>query len=234
MATKPKKNQEYKEITYSSTHWNHLESLRNKALPVMTALEAFHLKATVHGSIARGDTKQTSDVDIFISELQNSFHIETALEKAKIPINTRFLVQATPNYAMKAHIQIDETTTITFPLMHMRRAEREFYQSGGELNLPQLKTRTRVIGVDKRLMLIEPTKKGHIESSIINQEEHVAKILHISAETVYDRVHTLLKRERVGRTGVFVKKELPPDETFEGLLKKLAEANPAVRRRFNG
>jgi predicted nucleotidyltransferase len=30
----------------------------------------------------------------------------------------------------------------------------------------------------------------------------------------------------------FVKKELAPDETFELALKKLSEANPAVRRRM--
>ena len=81
-------------------------------------------------------------------------------------------------------------------------------------------------------MLIEPTEKGHVESSIIGREEFAAKILGISAETVLDRVHTLLKRDTVGRTGVFVKKELAPDETFELALKKLSDLNPAVRRRM--
>jgi len=47
-----------------------------------------------------------------------------------------------------------------------------------------------------------------------------------------DRVHALLKRDAVGRTGVFVKKELKPDETFEMALKRLADKNPAVRRRL--
>jgi len=41
-----------------------------------------------------------------------------------------------------------------------------------------------------------------------------------------------LKRDEVGRTGVFIKKELAPDETFEMALKKLADDNPAVRRRI--
>ena len=58
------------------------------------------------------------------------------------------------------------------------------------------------------------------------------KFLGISAETVLDRVHALLKRDTVGRTGVFVKKELVQDETFELALKKLSEQNPAVRRRM--
>jgi predicted nucleotidyltransferase len=49
---------------------------------------------------------------------------------------------------------------------------------------------------------------------------------------VLDRVHALLRRNEVGRTGVFIEKELSPDETFEMALKKLADQNPAVRRRL--
>ena len=64
---------------------------------------------------------------------------------------------------MKAHIEIAEKITVTFPLMEMRRVEREFYRFGGEANLSQLKAGIRVPGVDKRLMLIEPTEKGHEE-----------------------------------------------------------------------
>lgn len=234
MAVKPTKSGEYREVTYTNARWTKLKTLRSKALPIMTALEAGHLHSTVHGSLARGDVKETSDIDIFIPEIQSSFQIETALEKANIRVNSRFLVQATPNYAMKAHIEIDENTTVSFPLMDMRRVEREFYQFGGEADMQKLKSNARVAGVDKRLMLIEPTEKGHVESSIIGQEEHVAKLLGISTETVLDRVHALLKRDSVGRTGVFVKKELASDETFESVLKRLIEANPAVRRRIKG
>lgn len=232
MAVKPTRSSDYREITYSTVRWQVLERLRCRAVEIMTALESAHLNSIVHGSIARGDVNEGSDVDIFISEVQNSFQIETALEKARMPINTRLLVQATPNCAMKAHIEIDELTTVTFPLMEMRRVEREFYQFGGEANLNQLEKGIRVAGVDKRLMLIEPTKKGHVESSIIGKEESTAKILGIATETVLDRVHTLLKRDTVGRTGIFIKKELTTDETFELGLKKLTDANPAVRRRM--
>ena len=232
MAVKPTKQGEYKEVTYSSLRWHQLKQLRSKAVWVMEALDAFHLPSLTHGSIARGDVKLGSDVDIFIPEVQNSFQVETALEKAKIPINSRLVVQATPSYAMKAHIEVDEQTTVSFPLMEMRRVEREFYRFGGEVNLAQLKTDVRVAGVDKRLMLIEPTEKGHVESCVVGREEFAAKILRVSAETVLDRVHALLKRDAVGRTGVFVKKELLQDETFELALKKLSEMNPAVRRRM--
>ncbi|MGD6805993.1 MAG: nucleotidyltransferase domain-containing protein [Candidatus Bathyarchaeia archaeon] len=232
MAVKPTKHQDTREVSYNMERWNRLRLLRKKATEVTAALEAYHLPAIVHGSVARGDVKINSDVDVFIAEAQSSFQVEMALEKAKIPINTRFIVQATPNYAMKAHIEINENTTVTFPLMEMRRVEREFYRFGGEINLSQLEADVRVAGVDKRLMLIEPTPTGHNESSIVGREEVVAKLLGISAETVLDRVHTLLRRDSVGRTGVFIKKQLMPDETFELALKRLAEANPAVRRRI--
>ena len=231
MAAKPKKHVDYKEVTYTSRRWALLGELREKTARLMVALEDFRLQTLVHGSIARGDVNKNSDIDVFIAEPPSSFLVETALEKARVPVNARLLVQATPNYAMKAYIEIDAKTSISFPLMRMRRVEREFYKFGGEINLNQLKAGTRVAGVNKRLMLIEPTEKGHMESSIIGCEEYAAKILGVSAETVLDRVHALLKRDEVGRTGVFVKRELAPDETFEMALKKLADENPAVRRR---
>lgn len=232
MTIKPVKNSETREIIYTNIHWTQLATFRKKADIIMTALKRFHLQAIVHGSIARGDVRDSSDIDIFIPEVQNSFLVETALQQAKISANTRFIVQATPNYAMKAHIEIDESTIVSFPLMQMRRVEREFYKFGGEITLNQLTANIRVSGVDKRLMLIEPTEKGHIESTIVGKEEFAAKIIGVSSETVLDRVHALLKRDAVGRTGVFLKRELLPDETFEQTLKKASEMNPAVRRRM--
>ena len=232
MTVKPEKRADYKKVIYNSARWTLLQQYREKATQIMAALESFHLQALAHGSLARGDVNEKSDIDIFIPEPQSSFLVETALEKARIPTNARLVVQATPTYAMKAHIEIDAKTSVSFPLMRMRKVEREFYKFGGEINLNHLRAGTRVAGVDKRLMLIEPAEKGHTESSVIGCEERVAKILGISAETVLDRVHALLKRDEVGRTGVFIKKELASDETFEMALKKLADENPAVRRRL--
>ncbi|MCJ7763287.1 nucleotidyltransferase domain-containing protein [Candidatus Bathyarchaeota archaeon] len=231
MAVKPEKRADYREATYNKAHWTLLREYREKAAQVTAALASFHLQALAHGSIARGDVNTKSDIDIFIPEPQSSFLVETALETAKIRINARLVFQATPTYTMKAHIEIDDKTSVSFPLMRMRKVEREFYTFGGEITPNQLGTGVRVAGVDKRLMLIEPTEKGHVESSVIGREENAAKILGISGETVLDRVHALLKRDEVGRTGVFIKKELAADETFEMALKKLADDNPAVRRR---
>jgi predicted nucleotidyltransferase len=234
MTEKPSGASNYRVVRYGSERWALLREYREKAARIMTALDNFHLHALLHGSVARGDVNKNSDIDVFIPEPQSSFLVETALEKTGIKVNTRLVVQATPSYAMKAHIEIDAKTSVSFSLMQMRRVEREFYKFSGEVNLTELSANTRVVGVDKRLMLIEPTENGHIESSIIGREEQAAKTLEISAETVLDRVHALLKRDEVGRTGVFIKRELTPNETFEMALKKIAEQNPAVRRRLKG
>ncbi len=232
MAKKPLRLPEVLEVIYSAEHWALFKRLRAKALQLMEALANFNIEAITHGSIARGDVTEKSDVDVFIPHPPSSFLIETALEQAGIPWNRRLIVQATPAYAMKGYIEIDERTSISFPLMNMRKFEREFYRFGGEVTFEELKAGVRVAGVDKRLMLIEPTEKGHRESGIVGREEHVAKILKISVETVLDRVHALLRRDEIGRTGVFIERELTEGETFELALKKLAEENPAVRRRL--
>jgi predicted nucleotidyltransferase len=198
----------------------------------MTAFNALHLQTLVHGSVARGDVNKNSDVDIFMREPPSSFLVETALEKARIKVNSRVLIQATPTYAVKAYIEIDPATSVSFPLMRLRKVETEFYRFGGEADLNQLSTGARVPGVNKRLILIEPTDNGHVESSIIGREEQTAKTLGVSVETVRDRVRALVKRDEVGRTGVFIKKEVATDETFELALKRLADENPAVRRKM--
>jgi hypothetical protein len=232
MAKKPKRRLEIQEVIYNVERWDLLREFRQKSERIMEALEIFHLESIVHGSIARGDVNKKSDIDVFIPSQASSFLVETALEKAAISINRRLIVQATPTYAMKAYIEIDENTSASFPLMKMRRVEREFYKFGGEVALENSKEGMRVCGVDKRLMLIEPTEKGHVESTIIGREEQVAKLLGISVETVSDRVHALLRRDEVGRTGVFIERELSSSETFEMALKRLADQNPAVRRRL--
>jgi predicted nucleotidyltransferase len=219
-------------VVYDTEHWALLQEFREKTKQVMAALNTLHLQTLVHGSVARGDVNKNSDVDIFIREPPSSFLVETALEKAQIPVNSRVLVQATPTYAVKAYIELDPATSVSFPLMRLRKVETEFYRFGGEANLNQLNSCVRVAGVDKRLMLIEPTERGHVESSIVGREEQTARTLGVSVETVRDRVRALLKRDEVGRTGVFIKRELAADETFELALKRLADENPAVRRKM--
>jgi predicted nucleotidyltransferase len=232
MAEKPKQRPETQQVTYGDERWSLLSQFRQKAQGLIWALEQRHIQAIVHGSIARGDVGKDSDIDIFLPDPPSSFLLETALEQANIPISCRTVIQATPAYAMKAYLEIDPTTTVSFPLMNLRRVEREFYRFSGEATLKQLESRTRVAGVNKRLILIQPTETGHTETSIIGQEEQAAKVLGVAVETVLDRVHALMKRDTVGRTGVFVKRQLAPEDTFELAMKRLADENPAVRRRL--
>lgn len=232
MAVKPVRRADFKEVVYDDTRWSLLREYREKARRIMKALESSCLRTLVHGSLARGDVTKNSDVDIHLREQVSSFLVETALDKAKIAVDTRLLVQATPTYAVKAYIEIDPKTSVSFSLTRLRKVETEFYRFGGEASLSQLEENTRVAGVDKRLMLIEPTERGHTESSILGREEQTAGILGISTETVRDRVRVLMKRDAVGRTGVFIKKEVSSEETFEMALKRMADENPALRRKI--
>lgn len=232
MAKKPVIRAERIEVVYDKKRWDLLKRLRSKATQIMEALDRFHLYSIVHGSIARGDVSEKSDIDVFLPDASSSFMIESALENAGISVSRRIIVQATPLYAVKGYVEMDEQLRVSFPLLKLRPSERFFYKFGGEVTLEMLRNNTRVLGVDKRLMLIEPTQEGHVESTVVGQEEKVASLLGISVDTVRERVHTLLRRDKVGRTGVFIEKELLPDETFEMALKKLAEKNPAVRRRL--
>jgi len=232
MAKKPVKRAERVEVIYDNRRWELLRELRSKAVQLMEILDRAHLGSIVHGSIARGDVSEKSDIDVFLSDPPSSFIVETVLERSGIPVNRRVVVQATPLYAVKGYIEIDKQRCVSFPLVKLRPVEKDFYKFGGEVSLSMLRQGVRVSGVDKRLMLIEPTPEGHIESSVVGREETVAHILGVSLNTVLDRVHALLRRDEVGRTGVFIERELSPDETFEMVLKKLADQNPAVRRRL--
>jgi predicted nucleotidyltransferase len=229
---KPLRLPDLVEVVYDDERWNLLKKYRKYAQRILEALQQQGIDAVVHGSVARGDVDGNSDVDVFIAVPPSSFQIETALEQAKISSVARTVIQATPAYAMKGYIEVDSATTVSFPLMTMRRVEREFYKFSGEATLAQINTGIRVLGVDKRLMLIEPTEKGHLESIVIGKEEEVSRKLGIAVQTVRDRVRTLMRRDAVGRTGVFVKRDLCSEETFELVLKRLTDDNPAVRRRL--
>jgi len=226
------KRAEQLEIVYDTSRWEILAQLRKKSKQVMRTLDKSHLQVTVHGSIARGDVTQTSDIDIFISSPTSSFTVETALERAGFQVLERKVIQATPLYALKGYIELDSQTSVSFPLVKMRQVEKEFYKFGGKVTVFDLEENKRVFGVDKRLMLIEPTTEGHTETTVLGKEKEVAKLLGISPNTVLDRSRALLRRDKIGRTGVYIQKELEPEETFEQAMKKLADSNPAVRRRI--
>ncbi|RLG82597.1 MAG: DNA polymerase subunit beta [Thermoprotei archaeon] len=223
---------EYKEIIYSKEHWELLRKLRKEAIALLEILYKHGIKAIVHGSIARGDVWKGSDIDVFIPFYVPSYKIEYILELHGYTIKNKYIVVATPSSTPKAYIILDdlEKRTVSFPLAKLQPRELEFYAFGGQLDLEGLKKDLRVPGVDKRLVLIEPTKHGHKESPVIGREEEVARILGISIDTVKERVRVLSRRDEIGRTGVFVKYELDPSESFETALSNIAKKNPWIRR----
>lgn len=232
MTKKPVRRAERVEVVYDKKHWSRLKELQSKAVQIMNILNQSHLHSIAHGSIARGDVSDKSDIDVFLPDPPSSFIIENALQNTGISVNRRIVVQATPLHAIKGYIEIDKQRCISFPLVKLRPVEKDFYKFGGEASLSMLKKEMRTLGVDKRLMLIEPTPEGHVENTIVGREEAVAGLLGISVRTVRDRVRALLRRDKIGRTGVFIEREVLPNETFEMVLKKLVDQNPAVRRRL--
>ncbi len=229
---KIKRKYEGREIIYEEGRWRLLHELREKALNIIYLLEKGGIKAFAHGSIARGDVNRKSDVDIVILEPVASYKVEISLENLQNNFYSKRIVQATPNSVIKAHIDIDEKTTVTFPLIKLSTTEYEFYIFGGLINLEEIKGNVRKPGVDKRLVYIEPTLNGHIEYSIIGREAETAKKLGISVETIKERKKVLLRRDRLGRTGVFLNKKLREHESFEEALEKIASKKPEVRRKL--
>ncbi|WEU41041.1 MAG: nucleotidyltransferase domain-containing protein [Candidatus Odinarchaeum yellowstonii] len=220
-----------REVIYTKSHWSSLHALRKKALNIVKSLREYDIESFVHGSLARGDVTSKSDVDIVILQRIPSYKIELILQE-KYNVYSKQIIQATPNHSIKGHIHLDESTTITFPLARYSNREYEFYKFGGLITLQELEENKRVPGVNKKLLLIQPTDKGHIEFPILNQEERARKILNVEPSIIRERITVLLKRDRYGRTGIFLNRMLAPHEGFEEVLKQLADENPAVRRRY--
>ncbi len=220
------------EVVYDERRWSLFKLLREEARSMMGPLSSMGVEALAYGSIARGDVSASSDIDIFIPRIPAPSILELALERFGFRVLKREIIQATPSYAAKGYIAIEERRSYSFPLVELRPIELEFYGFAGSVNISQLDDGIRVPGVDKRLMLITPTEKGHLESSIARREGMVAKILGISVEAVLERVRTLKRRGRVGRTGVFLKRILHPEESFGEVFEQLSRERPALRRRL--
>jgi len=164
----------------------------------------------------------------------SSHQVEMALILAGFQFYARKIAQATPSHAPKAHIYLDpqERVCVTFPMVPLRTLELDFYRFGGYLTLHNLEKNERIPGCDKRLMLIYPTPRGHLESSVRRREVEVAKILGVSLEIVQERVRVLTRRRKIGRTGVVVSIDVKEGEVFEDVLRRLARSNPVVSRRL--
>jgi len=232
LAKKPSMRKEFLEVTYSEERWTQFAALRRKTAELMEVLVSSNFSPITYGSIARGDISKSSDIDVFIPEPASSISVEMALERADVKPRRRILVQATPSYALKACFEIEDLVSVSIPLVKLKRTEREFYKFAGEIALEQIRLEKRVPGVDKRLMLIEPTVDGHVETSIIGQESYVSELLGVGSQIVNERVRVLMKRDKVGRTGIFLERDLSSDETFESVVREIARTSPALRRRL--
>lgn len=226
MAKKPETLHDAREVFYTEDHWTHLSQKREHAIEVMNTLSQNGMSSFVYGSVARGDVSERSDIDIIIPHPIASFRVELAVDRWV----RRELVQATPSMVLKGHIYLDHDVTVTFPLFKLRTHELEFYKWGGQIDIEGLVEGKRVSGVDKRLVLIRPTKTGHIESGVMDHEAEVARVLGVSVDIAYERVRVLTRRDTIGRTGVYLMRVLNDDESFEEVAKALKDRDPALRR----
>ncbi|MEB3859720.1 MAG: nucleotidyltransferase domain-containing protein [Desulfurococcales archaeon] len=219
-------------VYYTRERWALLERKRGEALRIMEALRALHATVITHGSIARGDVDEDSDVDIVVLEPLPPSMLEIHLERSGFKVASKELVQATPSYTPKVYFYLDyrEERVVSLPLARLKPREREFYKWGGEIDYSGLKGKARVPGVNKNLRMVLPTSFGHIEYPIEGREHEAARVLGISIETVMERVRVLTRRRELGRTGVFVKIEIDPETPVEEVVKRLKRENPAFRR----
>ncbi|AKG92572.1 putative nucleotidyltransferase [Geoglobus ahangari] len=219
-----------RKVRYGEDRWRLLREKRRVAREIMETLESSGIPSIVYGSVARGDVRKTSDVDIFIPLNIPSYKIELALED--FYILERRIVQATPNYAIKGEIVL-ENASVSFPLVKMKEKEMDFYRFGGYLDLDMLLSEKRVSGVDKRLVLIVPLRDGHYEIPADEMDKsELADFLGVGIEIVIERFRVLERRREVGRTGVFLNEPVPDFESFESHLSALALQNAYLKRRM--
>ncbi|MGB9784317.1 MAG: nucleotidyltransferase domain-containing protein [Fervidicoccaceae archaeon] len=219
-------------VVYAEKDLELLRGKRKRAERIMRALVNLNAPFVLHGSVARGDVHERSDIDIAFLEPLPSYLVEISLEKIGEKIYERKIVQATPASSPKAYIVLDpeELVVVSFPLVKLQPRELEFYKFGGAIGLDELIRDFRIPGVNKKLELVRPVEVGYVLSSIIGKESEVASMLRISIDTVMERVRVLSRRDEIGRTGVYINESLLPGESFEQRLKELAERKPALRR----
>lgn len=223
-----------REVHYDEKRWSIFAKKRRKALKVLMDLESCGiLQLFVHGSVARGDVDEDSDIDIVSLDPHSISMVRYCLERNDYSVYSASIVQATPRHTPKIYAYLDplEELCISIPLAHLNPIEIEYYKFSGMVNLSNIVDNVRVMGVDKRLMLIVPTEYGHREIPVTGNEGYAAKKLGISLASVMDRVEALNRRIEEGRTGLFIKIELLDFDQIESTVKKLCVENSLFRRR---
>ncbi|MCC7568022.1 MAG: nucleotidyltransferase, partial [Candidatus Methanofastidiosa archaeon] len=72
----------------------------------------------------------------------------------------------------------------------------------------------------------------HRGSEVTGREAEVAKIVNVPLGMVRERQQVLHRRNKVGRTGIYLHQALPPDANIELELKRLADTDTNVKRRY--
>lgn len=213
------------EIEYDERRWKLLREKREEAKRIMEQLISLGMKEVyVYGSVARGDVREKSDVDVVVLD-------PDLLKLDLLEVDHKFIVQATPRSTPKAYLSLDpeELHVITFPLAKPLKEEVEFFSFGGKLNYQGIIEGKRVPGVNKALQLIIPTEKGHMEVPLEGNEDLAAKYLGISVDTILQREKLLKRREEVGRTGVYLKYEISRDGSLLDAMRTLYKSNKYFR-----
>ena len=219
-------------VVYSEARWRLLKAIRQRTISMLRLIGPYGNSALVHGSVARGDVDEKSDIDILIPSMISTQLLEAQLSSSGATVYSREITQATPSHSPKAHVFLDadQTASITVPLTEFRRLELEFYMFGGTVDFQGLLEDVRRPGCTKRLTLVEPADEGHVESPVAGRESQVARLLSVSTDIVRERVRVLTRRDTVGRTGVFLRLPVPEGLSFEEVIRTKADSNPALRR----
>lgn len=225
---KPVKVRDSIEVLYSTEHWALLNSFRFRARSLMALLPY----SLLVGSVARGDVHSGSDIDVALMEPIAPSLIEEKLLEASLVIDAREIVQATPRSTPKLYIHLRGNAKVSLPLAPLSPLEEEFFRFAGSINYNELERRIRKPGVNKKLLVVLPTERGHVEYSIVGREEEVAELLEIPPALVKERVTALLRRDERGRSGLFLRVQVPQWESTERIVVRLAQRVPALKKRL--
>lgn len=232
MYSAPTKIKRYGKVVYTKERWELLKSLRMDAIKLIKCLELNGITSFAYGSVARGDVDKDSDVEVFIPYQVASHQVETALLSCGFRIVRRVLTQATPSYVVKAYVYVNESTSVSFPLIKMKVEEEAFYDLAGKVYADDIIEGIRRPGINKDLLAIIPIKEGHIEFPVRDRIEEVAKMIGVKPETLRSRVRILLRRREVGKTGVYRNIEIDGNVSFEEILERMVSENPILRKRI--
>ncbi len=222
-----------REVRYTEEHWELLHALRDRARRVVETLSQLGLEGWVHGSVARGDVRPGSDVDVFVPTPVSPHVVDAFMDTAPFEVVGVTAVLPTPRDCVRIKVAMEEDIEVTFPITPPTDRELEFFDFSGKLTPDSLKLDERVPGVDKRLRMIEPEPWGHVEYSILGREGEAATKLGVSTQLVHERVRALTRRDKVGVQGVHAKVEGRPGEPVIELLRELGRRNPKAAEKLS-